>query len=151
MLSETEYGWTKFRLEGTGDYWLGYLTDVPFKWLDAAIHGLETMSGFSVFGMMEPNYFICEVCDDHSLITVEDQYTHGIISSEKSPVGIMGFCEELYSDILRDIGEFVKGFMLVTIEDDDEYELEMMLRRQELTRRLDHLRCLLNEKRQSEG
>ncbi len=37
-----------FHLDGTSAYGLSYLDDVPFEWLEQAVHGLETMLPFCV-------------------------------------------------------------------------------------------------------
>ena len=59
MFSNVDAGWADFQLPGTYPYSLSYLTPVPFEWLDAAIHGLETLQPFCVKGYLEPGRMIC--------------------------------------------------------------------------------------------
>ena len=48
MLTKPEAGWSDFSLDGTSVYTLSYLDDIPFEWLDEAIHGLEILNPFCV-------------------------------------------------------------------------------------------------------
>ena len=41
MLTKPDCGWSDFNLDGTSEYPLSYLDNIPFNWLDDAIHGLK--------------------------------------------------------------------------------------------------------------
>ena len=73
MLTKPEAGWSDFSLDGTSVYPLSYLDNIPFEWLDDAIHGLETLNPFCVKGFMEPGRFICVVSFWNCHIICEDE------------------------------------------------------------------------------
>ena len=73
MLTKPEAGWSDFSLTGTSAYPLSYLDNIPFEWLDEAIHGLEILNPFCVKGFMEPGRFICVVSFWNCHIICEDE------------------------------------------------------------------------------
>lgn len=103
MLSKPNAGWTDFQLEGTSAYGLSYLDNIPFEWLDQAIHGLETLLPFCVKGFMEPGRFLCVVSywNCHIICEGEDnkQLLKDDISAEYSHTSMLNFCKSLYNDI----------------------------------------------------
>lgn len=103
MLSYPKHGWTDFRLEGTYTYVLSYLNDIPFEWLEQAIHGLETLLPFCVKGYMEPGRFLCLVSYWNCHIVCEDEDSEiqkkEHIGHDYSNISMLEFCELLHNDI----------------------------------------------------
>ncbi len=111
MLTAPDVGWTEFSIDKENTYHLGYLTDICLEWLDQAIHGLTTLEPFAVHGYCEPDRMICTVAYWNCYIVLEADDTiernsyremHGVSLS------MIDFCRILYSDISRDIEEWVK-------------------------------------------
>lgn len=109
LLSTPYCGWSEFN-PGDKQYGLGYLTDIPVEWLDAAIHGLETMTPFSVHGFCEPWRMICTVdywnchvifCNDSNV-----ELTGEYVKYETIHINMMEFCKMLQNDISNDIDEW---------------------------------------------
>ncbi|MBD5146167.1 MAG: hypothetical protein HDT21_09740 [Ruminococcus sp.] len=107
MLTKPDAGWTDFQLEGTSVYSLSYLDDIAFKWVEQAIHGLETLLPFCVKGFLEPNRFLCTVSYWNCHIVCEDEDRDYLSSedvrNEYSHTSMLQFCEYLYNDIKSDI------------------------------------------------
>lgn len=111
MLSKPIHGWTDFQLEGTGEWGLSYLTDIPFKWLDQAIHGLETSSPFCVEAYLEPGRFLCLVSFWNCYVLCENEEPQPSeednIQADVSPINMLQFCKNLHKDISENIGDWV--------------------------------------------
>lgn len=111
MLSQPDCGWTDFQLEGTKQYSLSYLTDVPMEWLTQAIHGLTNRCPFCVTGFMEPDTLLCVVCNQHCHILYE--YDHDKLLQETdiphnyARVGMVQFCQMLHDDIAHHLEDWV--------------------------------------------
>ena len=107
MFSNIHAGWVDFELPGTHAYGLSYLSPVPFEWLDAAIHGLETLQPFCVKGYLEPGRMICTVSYHNSYVVCEDEeysVRYGETPDFKcSSTGMLEFCQQLADDIQRDL------------------------------------------------
>lgn len=109
MLSRPEYGWTDFSLEKS-TYPLSYLTNIPEDWLNHAIHGLETLSPFTVHGFCEPGRLICTVSYWNCHIIFE--YDGRRELSEKdacweiSHTDMLEFCKALHRDISENIDQW---------------------------------------------
>jgi hypothetical protein len=111
MLTKPEAGWSYFSLDGTSVYPLSYLDDIPFEWLDEAIHGLEILNPFCVKGFMEPGRFICVVsfwnchiiCEDEDRDPLDPQNT----THEISHTSMLQFCQQLYDDISENLDKWV--------------------------------------------
>lgn len=142
MLTKPEYGWTDFSLEGTGVYGLSYLSDVPFEWLDQAIHGLETMLPFCVKGLLEPGRMLCAVsyCRCHILLEHEgrEPMKKEDVLTELSNTSMLEFCKRLHADISACPEEWA---LFVDYGQEDPEEKRRLLRR-----KLDHLAALIAEK-----
>ena len=107
MFSNVDAGWADFQLPGTYPYSLSYLTPVPFEWLDAAIHGLETLQPFCVKGYLEPGRMICTVSYRNCYVVCEDD-DRTVEDADKlnfkcSTMGMLEFCQQLAEDIQRDL------------------------------------------------
>lgn len=106
MLSSPLHGWTDFQLLGTSKYSLSYLDDIPFEWLDQAIHGLESMLPFTVEGFLEPERFLCTVSYWNCYVLIEDDERDPMseervsaMRPEVSHTSMLEFCKLLYADI----------------------------------------------------
>ena len=110
MLTKPEAGWSDFSLDGTSVYHLSYLDNIPFEWLDDAIHGLETLNPFCVKGFMEPDRFICVVsfwnchiiCEDEDRDPLDPQDT----IHEISHTSMLQFCQQFYDDISENLDDW---------------------------------------------
>lgn len=115
MLSEPIHGWTDFHLPGTSVYSLSYLDDIPYEWLDQAIHGLESMLPFTVKGFLEPDRFLCTVSYWNCYVLIEDD-ERGPMSEERisamrpevSHTNMLEFCQYLYEDISGCKGKWIR-------------------------------------------
>jgi len=113
MLTKPKAGWSDFQLTGTSVYGLSYIIgDLPFDWIEQAIHGLETWNPFCVTANLEPGCFICVVgYHNCHIIVEEDEWSHSSqeeeISTELSHTTMMDFCKDLYDDIVSDFNEWV--------------------------------------------
>ena len=107
MFSNVDAGWADFQLPGTYPYSLSYLTPVPFEWLDAAIHGLETLQPFCVKGYLEPARMLCTVSYGHCYMICEDEdqtvNDAAKLDIQHSTMGMLAFCQQLAEDIQRDL------------------------------------------------
>lgn len=106
MLTAPIHGWTDFQLPGTSKYRLSYLRDVPFEWLDQAIHGLESLYPFTVEGFLEPDRFLCTVSYWNCYVLVEDDESAPMseeriaaMRPELSHTNMLEFCQYLFEDI----------------------------------------------------
>lgn len=110
MLSQPEYGWTDFELEGTSRYGLSYSDDIAFEWIDKAICGLETLKPFCVKGYMEPGRFLCVVSYWNCHILTENDHNgvlqQGEIEQEYSHTGMLDFCKALYNDVNKYVDDW---------------------------------------------
>ena len=105
MFSNIHAGWVRFQLPGTSACDLSYLTPIPLEWLDAAIHGLETLQPFCVKGYLEPGRMICTVSYGHCYMICEDQAVNdaAMLDIQHSTMGLLEFCQQLADDIQRDL------------------------------------------------
>lgn len=107
MLTKPVHGWTDFHLDETGTYGLSYLDDIPFEWLEQAIHGLETMLPFCVKGFLEPGRFLCLVSYWNCYVTIEaeERRPRGgeAVGARRSVTSMLEFCNMLYEDISADL------------------------------------------------
>lgn len=146
MLSKPEAGWTDFQLEGTELYGLSYLDNIPFEWLEQAIHGLETLLPFCVKGNMEPGHFLCVVSYWNCHIICEDEEKEPLssedVSTEYTHVSMLEFCKKLYDDINTNFDEWVSFCG---------YEGDLTNDRIELRKLLDRLCELISEKEEYFG
>lgn len=107
MFSNIHAGWVRFQLPGTSACDLSYLTPIPLEWLDAAIHGLETLQPFCVKGYLEPGRMICTVSYRNCYVVCEDD-DRAVEDANKLPfkcstMGMLEFCQQLADDIQRDL------------------------------------------------
>lgn len=107
MLTKPIHGWTDFHLDNTGVYGLSYLDDIPFEWLDQAIHGLETMLPFCVKGFMEPGRLLCMVSYWNCYVVVEGEDRQkqegNTAGCRYSFTSMLDFCKALHQDISADL------------------------------------------------
>lgn len=107
MLTKPKHGWTDFHLEGMGTYGLSYLDDIPFEWLEQAIHGLETMLPFCVKGFLEPYRLLCMVSYWNCYVIIENENRvepeEGQVGCGYSFVSMLEFCKRLHRDISADL------------------------------------------------
>ena len=141
MLTKPEAGWSDFSLDGTSVYTLSYLDNIPFEWLDDAIHGLETLNPFCVKGFMEPERFICVVsfwnchiiCEDEDRDPLDPQNT----THEISHTSMLQFCQQLYDDISENLDDWACW--------DYDPELDFDTNKEELIIKLARLKELIAE------
>ena len=142
MLTKPDCGWSDFSLDGTSVYTLSYLDDIPFEWLDDAIHGLETLNPFCVKGFMEPERFICVVsfwnchiiCEDEDKEPLDPQNT----IHEISHTSMLQFCQQLYDDISENLDDWACW-------DTFDEELDFDTNKEELIKKLARLKELIAE------
>ena len=147
MLTKPEAGWSDFSLDGTSVYHLSYLDNIPFEWLDDAIHGLETLNPFCVKGFMEPDRFICVVsfwnchiiCEDEERDPLDPQST----IHEISHTSMLQFCQQLYDDISENLDDWACW--------DYDSELEFDTNKEELIIKLARLKELIAENKEHFG
>ena len=147
MLTKPEAGWSDFSLDGTSVYTLGYLDNIPFEWLDDAIHGLETLNPFCVKGFMEPGRFICVVsfwnchiiCEDEDRDPLDLQNT----THEISHTSMLQFCQQLYDDISENLDDWACW--------DYDPELDFDTNKEELIKKLARLKELIAENEEHFG
>ena len=147
MLTKPEHGWSDFSLDGTSVYTLGYLDNIPFEWLDDAIHGLETLNPFCVKGFMEPERFICVVsfwnchiiCEDEDRDPLDPQNT----IHEISHTSMLQFCQQLYDDISENLDDWACW--------DYDSELDFDTNKEELIIKLARLKELIAENEEHFG
>ena len=147
MLTKPEAGWSDFSLDGTSVYTLGYLDDIPFEWLDEAIHGLEILNPFCVKGFMEPERFICVVSFWNCHIICEDEdrdpLTPENTTHEISHTSMLLFCQQLYDDISGNLDHWARWYY------DSEFEFDT--NKEELIRKLARLKELIAENEEHFG
>ena len=147
MLTKPEAGWSDFSLDGTSVYTLSYLDDIPFEWLDEAIHGLEILNPFCVKGFMEPERFICVVsfwnchiiCEDEDRDPLDPQNT----THEISHTSMLQFCQQLYDDISENLDDWARW--------DYDPELDFDTNKEELIIKLARLKKLIAENEEHFG
>ena len=148
MLTKPEAGWSDFSLDGTSVYPLSYLDNIPFEWLDDAIHGLETLNPFCVKGFMEPGRFICVVsfwnchiiCEDEDRDPLTPQNTR----HEISHTSMLQFCQQLYDDISENLDDWACW-------DAFDEELDFDTNKEELIIKLARLKKLIAENEEHFG
>lgn len=149
MLSRPEDGWTLFQL-GSEDtaFALSYVTDVAAEWLGQAIHGLETMDVFSVHGYCEPGRVICTVsywcC---YVIAEDDDRAPGCRGVSQLHVSMLDFCRRLH----RDISDHLDAWVTWDLDEEEDGAEALRARREALTRQLDALGKLIEEKKEDFG
>ncbi|MDC7294227.1 MULTISPECIES: hypothetical protein [unclassified Butyrivibrio] len=143
MLSKPDNGYTNFKLEGTSQYTLDFVDDIPFEWVRQAIHGLETKNPFCVIGETDPGTFICVVGWDCHIIWEKgpDLTEPGGIGHEYIKVNMVEFSKMLYSDIKENVNDWV-DFYWGHPENVDE-------RRDELEKLLERLKELIENDKQT--
>ena len=152
MLTKPDCGWSDFSLDGTSVYPLSYLDDIPFEWLDEAIHGLEILNPFCVKGFMEPGRFICVVSFGNCHIICEDEDKYPLnrknIIHEISHTSMLQFCQQLYDDISENLDDWAcwdeYGW-----DDDSEFDFET--NKEELIKKLARLKELIAENEEHFG
>ena len=153
MLTKPDCGWSDFSLDGTSVYPLSYLDDIPFEWLDEAIHGLEILNPFCVKGFMEPGRFICVVsfwnchiiCEDEDRDPLDPQNT----IHEISHTSMLQFCQQLYDDISENLDDWARWYEYCRDDDDSEFNFET--NKEELTKKLVRLKELIAENEEHFG
>ena len=153
MLTKPEYGCSDFNLDGTSVYRLSYLTDIPFDWLNEAIHGLEILNPFCVDGFMEPGRFICVVSFWNCHIICEDEDRDPLTPQntihEIAHTSMLQFCQQLYDDISENLDGWAcwrdYGW------DDDDSEFDFDTNKEELIKKLARLKELIAENEEHFG
>ena len=148
MLTKPEAGWSDFNLDGTSEYPLSYLDNIPFNWLDDAIHGLETLYPFCVKGFMEPWRFICVVSFWNCHIICEDEDRDPLTPQntihEISHTSMLQFCQQLYEDISKNLDDWACWRIY-------DPELDFDTNKEELTKKLARLKELIAENEEHFG
>ena len=148
MLTEPDCGWSDFNLDGTSVYQLSYLDDIPFEWIDDAIHGLETLNPFCVKGFMEPGRFICVVSFWNCHIICEDENRDPLTPQntlhEISHTSMLQFCQQLYDDISEYLDKWVYWYDYASESDFD-------TNKEELIKKLARLKELIAENEEHFG
>ena len=148
MLTKPEAGWSDFSLDGTSVYPLSYLDNIPFKWLDDAIHGLETLNPFCVKGFMEPGRFICVVSFWNCHIICEDEDRDPLTPQntihEITHTSMLQFCQQLYDDISENLDKWVYWY-------DYASESDFETNKEELIKKLARLKELIAENEEHFG
>ena len=147
MLTKPDAGWSDFSLDGTSVYTLGYLDNIPFEWLDDAIHGLETLNPFCVKGFMEPGRFICVVSFWNCHIICEDEDRDPLTPQntihEIAHTSMLQFCQQLYDDISENLDAWACW--------DYDPELDFDTNKEELIKKLARLKELIAENEEHFG
>ena len=123
------------------------MDNIPFEWLDDAIHGLETLNPFCVKGFMEPGRFICVVsfwnchiiCEDEDRDPLDPQNT----IHEISHTSMLQFCQQLYDDISENLDDWARW--------DYDPELDFDTNKEELIIKLARLKELIAENEEHFG
>lgn len=148
MLSQPDCGWTDFQLEGTKQYSLSDLTDVPMEWLTQAIYGLTNRRPFCVTGFMEPDTLVCVVCDQHCHILYEYDHDRLLpeadLPHEYARVGMEQFCKMLHDDIAHHLEDWTAFDPLLSSSDSKSREYRA--RKAQLRKKLAILAHLLEER-----
>ena len=147
MLSKPDAGWTGFCL-GSRTYYLSYLDDIPFEWLDQAIHGLKTMSPFAVHGFCEPGRVLCLVSYWNCHIISENDDRKELILSEMhwefAHVNMLDFCKTLHADISQNLDAWSE-WVNIFAETEREYNKVKQKRKKLLEKRLRELEKLIQK------
>ena len=146
MLRKPQDGWALFQLGSKETaYDLSYVTDVAMEWLDRAIHGLETEDVFSVHGFCEPGRMVCTVSFWNCYVIFEGDGKDDVCESVYTVhVSMLDFCKQLYADIAGNLDAWVRW---EDFEEEEEPDPESAdARRQELQRRLDTLKQLIDSR-----
>ena len=148
MLTEPDCGWSDFNLAGTSVYQLSYLDDIPFEWIDDAIHGLETLNPFCVKGFMEPGRFICVISFWNCHIICEDEDRDPLTPQntlhEIAHTSMLQFCQQLYDDISENLDKWVYWYDYASESDFD-------TNKEELIKKLARLKELIAENEEHFG
>ena len=151
MLTRPEYGWSDFNLDGTSVYHLSYLDNIPFNWLDEAIHGLEILNPFCVKGFMEPGRFICVVSFWNCHIICEEEDGAPLPPKntihEISHTSMLQFCQQLYDDISENLDDWACW----DTYDPDDSEFYFDTNKEELIKKLARLKELIAENEEHFG
>ena len=125
MLSKPDAGWSNFSL-CEKEFFLSYLTNIPFEWLDQAIHGLETLLPFTVHGFCEPGRMLCTVSYWNCHIIFEDEDRAALCKEDAewyiAHTSMLDFCQKLYDDISRDIEAWARWMPVFDAENKEEEE-----------------------------
>ena len=130
---------------------MSYLNDIPFEWLNQAIHGLKTMSPFAVHGFCEPGRVLCLVSYWNCHIIFEDDDRKELISSETqwefAHVNMLDFCKILHADISQNLDAWSE-WVNIFAETEREYNKVKQKRKKLLEKKLSELEKLIqkNEK-----
>lgn len=107
-----------------------------------AIHGLETMSPFTVKGCLEPCRFLCTVSYWNCYIKLEDDMRYPFDEKdmiiEASRTSMLQFCHYLHNDITQNMDKWVR----FTYDEN----IDVAKRTEELSQKLNYLKKLLFEK-----
>lgn len=145
MLTKPVNGWSDFQLNNTSVYFLSYLDDIAFEWINQATHGLETLTPFCVKGFLEPGRFLCTVSYWNCHIICEDDERYPLkkedIINECSHTSMLQFCEYLYNDITDNIDAWA-AFYYDTEKDN------YLNKKEQLIKKLLKLKQLISEKRE---
>ncbi len=145
MLTEPEYGWTDFSLDGESAYRLSYVTDVAMEWLDAAIFSLTYDNPVIVKGFCEPGWMMCAVEWDVCRVFFEDAIdppdVFRLEPEAVCPVGRLAFCRALLEDIGGRVNEWVDWELYD--EEGEEADRQRAARESVLRARLAELKRLI--------
>lgn len=143
MLSIPSHGWCEFKLNDTSIYGLSYVTNVPFDWVEAAIHGLQTNHPFCVSGSFEPGHFLCTVSYSVCFIVTEEYTSVGMrYTHETGNMDRLQFCQHLYDDISQNIDAWV-DFSSFGLSKSEKRKLK-----RKLVRKLECLKELISKRAQ---
>ena len=147
MLSTPQYGWTRFSTQ-TRKHALSYLTNVPFEWLDQAIHGLKTLQPFTVHGCCEPMRFLCTVSYWNCHIIREEEGSYPLSKEHTTweilHISMLDFCKQLHDAISNDIDAWSDWY--VGLRDDDRSDAaQRRINKRNLRKRLKQLKKLIQQ------
>ena len=148
MLSKPYAGWSNFSL-CERSFHLSYLTNIPYDWLDQAIHGLETLLPFAVHGVCEPGRMICTVSYWNCHIIFEDEDRTEMSKEDAqwhiAHISMLDFCKNLYVDISRDIDAWAQWLPVYDTECEEDLEKVHCQTKLALEKRLMRLKELILE------
>ncbi len=154
MLSRPDTGWTDFKLKDKS-YPLSYLTELPFDWLNQAIHGLETMLPFTVHGFSEPGRMLCTVSYWNCYVVFSDDEAYEVeaedVRTEYINKNMMEFCEDLHRDISEHLDEWCKWFPNYEVESEEKKRAIYADAKAQLEALLEKLAALIREKKHMFG
>ena len=135
---------------------LNYWDDIPFEWLDKAIHGLEILKPFCVKRFMEPGHFICVVSfwNCHIICEYEDRDPLPPENTihEISHTSMLQFCQQLYDDISENLDDWARWERILHEygwDEDSEFDFET--NKEELIKKLARLKELIAENEEHFG